>query len=116
MIETQSKPAQNPKLPGNPNAADAAVKHGFWRAKSALERGLSIIPQDSPLYPVIAELREQIYTDLGGKENISQLKLLMIEEYLVNELLKSSVNAYLVGLEHDRLSRTGRRIKAIGIV
>jgi len=99
--------------PGNTNT----VQHHFTRAQAALERGLAIIPESSPLHAVVAERREQIFADKGGKDNLSQLQLDQIEQYLTTHLLLSSVDAYLVGMLHPKVAQTtGRALKPIGIV
>src|SRR2546422_930629 len=66
---TGAKPAQNRK--DNTNA----VTHDYSRISYALERGLSVIPENSSLYPVIAEARSQITEDSGGRENLSRVRL-----------------------------------------
>ena len=117
MIETEAKLAENPKPVGNPNAADAAVKHGYWRAKAALERGLSIIPSNSPLHAFITERREAIIADRGGRANLSHMLLDLIEKYITTEILISSADAYLMALEQPRVGkRTGRVLDALGII
>src|SRR5690349_18591491 len=118
MLKTATKPTQYPR-PGNPHAATAAIKHDLSpvRLRTLLGRGLSVVPADSPLAPVIAERRNQIYTDLGGAEHLSRITLDLIDEYLTTWIYVSSSNAYAVGLEHDRIStNTGRRVKGIGII
>lgn len=114
MTETITKPQQN--APGNPNAADAAVKHGLNRMLPLLERGLSVIPEDSPLHPIVCERRNQIATDAGGKDNLSQLQNDLIETYVTTMVLLSSVDSYLINLERPGLSKTGRQLKPLGIV
>src|SRR5262245_14260615 len=95
-VEKRTKPngkhAGNGKKRGPPFGSNNNESHGLYHLKRLLQRGLEIVPQDSALFPVLGERRRQIEEDLGGKANLSQLQLDMIDEYLTTSVILGSVD------------------------
>ena len=80
------------KLKENKNAA----KHRHYLIKAALNGvDLRAIDRRTVLGAELARRREQIISDAGGQENLTELKADLIEQYLRTVILIENVDSYL---------------------
>jgi hypothetical protein len=63
------------------------------------ELGARVIDGRSRLARTLLELREAIHADLGGKDQLTQAQLILVDDVARLTLWIDSVDAYLVGLE-----------------
>lgn len=121
----------------NPNRAkgaqpenDNAKKSGRYALNHGLRRhGFTVLSRKQR--EAVADWRQQIYEDRGGREALSQLQLQQIEKYLVMEVLiqhlqhfvlthpsinKSKKTVYPVVLELNRMIETSMKLaSSIGL-
>jgi len=83
------------RAPGGQKGNKSAAKSGHYALRSSLKRdGLSVLTRRQR--EAVAECRKQIVDDLGGDENVPELKRLQIERYLITELLLQSLDGWLL--------------------
>jgi hypothetical protein len=80
------------KMRGNRNSQ----KHGITRLRETLkDAGLNAIDRRTQLGRELAERREQIEKDAGGRDQLSQVKSDIVDRYLRTLVLIDSIDAFL---------------------
>src|SRR5437773_7849681 len=93
---------------GAPKSNGNAKKHGHYSRKVKLTRaGLTAISKQNGPGKELARRREVIESDLGGREQLSQLQADLVQKYLITELLIESLDRWL--LEQRTLINRRRR-------
>jgi hypothetical protein len=104
MSETQTspKPADGWRR-GNRNAA----KSGHYALKESLKSdGFSVLTRRQR--ETVRSWRAAIESDAGGREQLSELKRMQLERYLVTEVLIQSIDAWL--LQQKTIIAGGRKL------
>ena len=80
---------------GAPKGNKNAAKHRNYARKAALaDVGFAGIDKRTTAGRVYVEKREQIYTDRGGKDALSQMELDLVEKYMRLSVLIDSLYAF----------------------
>jgi hypothetical protein len=74
----------------------SALKHGLYPLKNALNKiDLRSIDRRTSLGIELARRREQIFTDIGGREKVSEIKADLIEKLLRTDVMIESIDTFL---------------------
>jgi hypothetical protein len=91
--EEQDEPK---RAPGGQKSNKNAQKHGHWARKLKLTNApLAAISRQNGIGKAVLEKADRIIADHGGRENLSEFQLDLVDKYIKQELLINGIDAWI---------------------